>query len=209
MNASSLALKLLREFPEEIQEYFKKLDKKCQKRRIILRLSSGQTVNMGNGRCSGYFDYQTKELAVSLGSGWENAFTTAIHEANHMAQAFDKRSIWHTKIADNHRKFFEWLNGKNFRDPRILASGAMAIERDCERRTVAEIRKKYSHLLNADKYLILANCQLGAHKWMLNHRSWLKKTPYNKKLMAHCPSRLFRSFADIPENLELAMERFL
>lgn len=209
MTASSLALKLLREFPEEIQEYFKKLDKKCQKRRIILRLSSGLCVNANGGRCSGYFDYQKKELAVALGSGWEHSFKIALHEEQHYKQQFDPKSICHTKINDNHAKFFQWLAGKNFKNPRILAMSAMAIERDCERRTVAEIRKKYSHLINPESYSVQANAYLASYYWQMKHRSWLKKTPYNRKLMAHCPPKLFRSFADIPENLELAMERFL
>lgn len=209
MNAPSSALKLLREFPEEIQDYFQKLEKKCQKRRITLRLGAGYTVNMGGGRCSGYYDSFNKVLAVALGRGWEHSFAVALHEWSHCQQHFDSKSIWHTKISDNHTKFFQWLAGKNFKEPRILARSALVLERDCERRTVAEIRRRYSHLINPEKYLLRANCYLASHYWMVKHRSWLKKTPYSRKLMAHCPPKLFKSFEDISETLKLAMERYL
>lgn len=209
MKASSLALKMLRSFPEEIQEYFRKLDKKCQKRRITLKLTSGLAINSSGGRCSGHYDSFNKEIVVALGKGWEHSFMIAIHEWQHCQQHFDPRSVWHTKISDNHTKFFQWLAGKNFKEPRILAQSALVLERDCERRTIAEIRKKYSHLIDPESYSVRANTYLASYLWCYNHRSWLKKTPYNRKLMAHCPPKLFRSFADIPENLELAMERFL
>jgi hypothetical protein len=209
VKASSLALKQLREFPSEVQEYFYKLDKRCQKRRITLRLSSGMTVNNECGRCSGYYDSFNKELAVALGRGWEHAFSIAIHEAAHASQEADSRSVWHTKISDNHTKFFQWLAGKNFKEPRILAQSAMVLERDAERRALAEIRKKYSHLIDPEKYALAANAHLAGYLWCAENRSWFKKSPYDRRLMAHCPPKLFRSFADIPGNLIAAMDRYL
>jgi hypothetical protein len=209
MNASSLALKMLREFPSEVQEYFYKLDKRCQKRRITLRLSSGLAVNNECGRCSGYFDSFNRELAVALGKGWEHAFQVAIHEAAHASQEADSRSVWHTKISDNHTKFFQWLAGKNFKEPRILAQSAMVLERDAERRALAEIRKKYSHLIDPEKYTLRANCYLAGHAWLVKNRRWFRRSPYDRRLMAHCPSKLFRSFDDIPDNLIAAMDRYL
>ncbi len=199
---------MLREFPLEIQEYFRKLDQKCQKRLITLKLTSGRNIN-SNGRCSGQYDSFHKELVVALGKGWEHSFLTALHEWSHCDQHFDYKSIWHTKISDNHTKFFLWLKGENFEEPRILAQSALAIESDCERRTVLEIRKKYSHIIDPSRYIVRSNCYLAAHLLMMNRRSWLKKSPYDYKIMAHCPPKLIKSFADIPKNLELAMERFL
>jgi len=209
VKASSLALKQLREFPSEVQEYFYKLDKRLKKQNITLRLSAGMAVNNECGRCSGYYDSFGGELAVALGRGWEHAFSIAIHEASHHAQRMDNRSVWHTKISDNHAKFFQWLAGKNFREPRILAQAAMCLERDCERRALAEIRKKYSHLIDPEKYALRANCYLAGHYWISQNRRWFRKSPYNRKLMAHCPPKLFRSFADIPDNLIAAMNRYL
>lgn len=209
MKASSLALKQLLKFPSEVQDYFHKLDKRLQKQKITLRLSSGMAVNNECGRCSGYYDSFGGELAVALGKGWEHAFAIALHEASHHAQRMDTRSVWHTKISDNHTKFFQWLAGKNFKEPRILAMSAMILERDCERRTLAEIRKKYSHLIDPEKYAVKSNAHLAGYFWVFSNRRWFRKSPYDRKLMAHCPSKLFRSFADIPENLIAAMDRFL
>lgn len=209
MEASSKTKKILRSFPQEVQDYFWKLDKRLAKKKFKLIVSSGLSVNLNGGRCSGYYDERNKVLKVALGKGWEHSFGVCIHEASHHIQATNKSSIWHTKIGKNHTKFFEWLGGKNFRNPRLLATCAMALEKDCERRAAAEIRKKYSHLLNPESYCIKANAYLASYFWQFSHRSWLKKTPYNRKLMAHCPPKLFRDFSEISETLELAMERYL
>lgn len=209
MKASSLAKKLLRGFPKEIQEYFHKLDKRCQRRRITLRLSSGLAVNNECGRCSGYFDSFNKELAVALGKGWEHAFSIAIHEAAHAAQEADKRSVWHTKISDNHTKFFQWLAGKNFRNPRVLAMSALVLERDCERRALAEIRKKYSHLIDPEVYKAKAISYVYSYLWMLKTRKWLKKSPYQTKLVNICIKyRMTNSFS-LPPELERAFNLYL
>lgn len=209
MVASSKTKKMLRSFPQEVQEYFLKLDKKLAAKKIKLILGSGLSINGFGQRYSGYYDSHNKVLKVALGRGWKHAFGVALHENNHVAQEMDKSSVWHTKIGKNHGKFFEWLGGKNFRNPRLLAQSTMALERDCERRTAAEIRKKYSHLLNVNEYITKANCYLSGHFWCLKHRSWFRKTPYTRKLMAHCPPKLFRDFSEISETLELAMERYL
>lgn len=209
MEITSAAAKILRSFPEEVQDFFLKLEKRCKKRGITLRLSSGKAVNNFGGRCSGYFDDVNKQLAVALGKGWEHSFSVAIHESQHMAQKFDPRSIWHTSINKKHSNFFYWLAGKDFSNPKELARAAMILERDCERRTIAEIRKKYSHLIDPECYTIQANCYLASYKWCLGHRKWLRKSPYDRRLMAHCPPKLFKDFSDISENLEMAMERYL
>ena len=209
MQATSAALNILRSFPEEIQDFFWRLDKKCTKRRVELKLTSGQSINFGGGRCSGLYDSFNRQLVVALGRGWEHCFPIAIHEWNHCQQHFDPKSVWHTQIAENHAKFFQWLAGKNFSNPRVLAQSAMILERDCERRTIIEIRKKYSHIIDPTWYATRANTYLGAHAWMLKHRSWLKKSPYNRRLMAYCPPKLFKSFDEISEDLEMAMEKFL
>jgi hypothetical protein len=208
MKASSLAKKMLREFPEEVQNYFFYLDKKCQKNNITLRLSSGFCVN-NVGRCSGYFDSLGGELAVALKRGWEHSFAVAIHESAHLDQKNDFKSIWHSEIAEEHSLFFQWLGGKNFKNPEKFALSAMLLERDCERRALKLIRQKYSHLIDPEKYILRSNCYLAGHAWILKNRRWFRKSPYVSKLMAHCPSKLIKSFDDIPENLTLAMDRFL
>lgn len=210
MEASSAAKKILRSFPREVQEYFEKLDKRCQKHGIILKLSSGLSLNFGNGRASGLMDAFNKKLSVALGKGWEHAFRVALHESSHLDQALDSRSVWHNPTIDeNYNKFFQWLSGANHKNPEKLVSAVIAIERDCERRTLLKIRKKYSHLIDPEQYARLANAYLASHRWILKNRRWLRDTPYNRKITAHCASKLWRSFDNLPEALEMAMDRYL
>lgn len=209
MKASSLARKMLRQFPEEVQNYFCQSDEILQREGLTLILSHGKCVNNAGGRCSGFYDSFNKELKVALGRGWEHSFCVFIHEMQHHAQANDLNSVWHTEIAEDHALFFEWLAGKNHKNPEKLALGAMLLERDAERRALKLIRRKFSHIIDPTRYLLRANCYLAGHFHILKNRRWFRKTPYSPKLMAHCPSKLIRSFSDIPNNLVLAMDRFL
>jgi len=209
MKITSKAKKLLKTFPDEIQKYFFLSDKKLLKLGYKIILTHGASVNLGGGRCSGYYDEQNKVLKVALGKGWEHSFCVFLHEMQHHAQRMDPKSIWHTKISDNHTKFFQWLAGKNFRNPRVLAMSALVLERDCERRALAEIRKKYSHLIDPEVYAIKANAHLAGYFWVYQNRRWFKKSPYDRRLMAHCPAKLFRTFDDISDNLIAAMDRYL
>jgi len=209
MKASSLAKKMLREFPEEVQNYFWELDKKCQKYHVTLRLSSGHCVNNAGGRCSGYFDGFGNELVVALKRGWEHSFAVALHESSHLDQKNDSSSVWHSEISEDHALFFEWLAGKNHKNPEKLALGAMLLERDAESRALKLIRRKFSHLICPTRYLLRSNCYLAGYAHVLKNRRWFRKTPYTPKLMAHCPHKLIKSFADIPDNLMAAMDRFL
>ena len=50
-----------------MREYFEKLDQKCQKHGILLKIGGGKALNMGKSRCGGYFDESERVLAVAIG----------------------------------------------------------------------------------------------------------------------------------------------
>jgi hypothetical protein len=208
MKASSRAKKILKSFPRDVQEYFAEIDETLQKQGYTLFLGGGKYLN-NNGRCGGYFDDINKVLAVSMNRSLESVLSTLIHEYSHYQQKNDKNSIWHNyRIYNGHSRFFYYLDGKRIYKHKDALMGAIRLEADCERRAI-KLAKKWQKYINLESYQSKANAYILSYHHMLKTGKWLKKSPYDRKIIAHSPNRLLRSYAKVPCELEKAFDRYL
>ena len=208
MKASSRARKILKFFPQDVQEYFAEIDKTLQKQGYTLFLGGGKYLNNG-GRCGGYFDDVNKVLAVSMGRDLESVLSTLIHEFSHYQQKIDKSSIWHNyRIYNGHSRFFYYLGGKRIYKHKDAALSAVKLEADCERRAV-KLAKRWPKYINMERYCSKANSYILSYHYMLKTGKWLTKSPYDRKIIAHSPDKLLRSYARVPERLSMAFDRWL
>lgn len=203
------AKKIFQKFPRDVKEYFQKLDKKCQKHGITLKVGGGKAFNLG-GRCGGYFDDTNKILAVAIGiKNIGKIIALAEHEANHMRQWLNPRSIWHRKgIKNGHARFSYYLAGQRIYKAEQCMMATLAIEHDCERKTLRALRKwqKYVNLKQATKR---ANSYLLSHWHMLETKKWPTNTPYDQKILKHCPDSLVKNPRKVPESLKKAFRKYL
>lgn len=208
METCSKAKKILATFPPDIRGYFEKLDRRCQKHGITLLLGSGKAL-YSDGRCGGYFCNHIKVLAVAIGGEIGDVLNCAIHEEMHLSQALNPRSIWHKKgILTGHSRFFKHLSGERIYKPRQAVLAAISLEADCERRTLRAL-KKWQKYVNLKLAARKATAYVMAHWWMLETGKWPKKSPYNKKILAHCPDTLVRSNSKPSWRLKMAFDRYL
>lgn len=208
MKASSLAKKILKTFPEDVQEYFFKIDEKLKKRGVTLFFGSGKSLYKG-GKCSGYFCPTSKTLAVAIGRGLEDFLSDFFHEYSHYLQYANKNSIWHNyRIYNGHSRFFGYLDGKKIYKPQKAALAAIRLEADCERRAI-KLAKKWQKYINLEAYQAKANAYILSYHHMLKTGKWLKKSPYDRKIIAHSPTKLMRDYRKVPWRLEAAFDRWL
>jgi hypothetical protein len=209
MKMDTRAKKIFKKFPRDVKEYFQKLDKKCQKHGITLKVGGGKAFNLG-GRCGGYFDDTNKILAVAIGiKNIGKIIALAEHEANHMRQWLNPRSIWHRKgIKNGHARFSYYLAGQRIYKAEQCMMATLAIEHDCERKTLRALRKwqKYVNLKQATKR---ANSYLLSHWHMLETKKWPTNTPYDQKILKHCPDSLVKNPRKVPESLKKAFRKYL
>lgn len=205
MRITSAARKILKSFPQDVQDFFAAKDKELSLNGFALVLSHGRSVNNGGGRCSGFFDSALKEIRVALGN--EHPLQIFLHEVNHASHFLEEDSVWHTESLKADR-FWAWIKGAYERHPERLVLSVMKIEHDCERRTLLEIKKNWSHLIDPKAYAAMSNAYVASHVHILETRSWLKKSPYVSKITAHAPTELVE-IGDWPENLMAALKKFL
>lgn len=210
MKLDSRARKILKKFPRDVQEYFYKLDKKCQKHGITLVLRGGKALNL-NGRCGGYFDSANKVLAVAIGvKNIGKILALAEHEATHcFSQFLNPRSIWHKKgIMTKHARFSYYLSGQKIYKPKDCMLATANLELDCERKTLRAL-KKWQKYVNLESTTKRANSYILSHWHMLETKKWPTNTPYDRKILKHCPSSLIKNVQDVPENLMKAFGKYL
>lgn len=211
MKLDSRARKILRKFPRDVQEFFKKLDKRCQKHQILFKISGGRALNAG-GRCGGYFDSENRTLAVAIGgkNSLGNIISLVEHEASHcFGQFLNPRSIWHKKgIISKHSRFAYYLAGERIYQPKECAMASILLELDCERKTLRKL-KKWQKYVNLKTATLRANSYLLSHWHMLETRKWPVNTPYDRKILKHCPESLIKNPQDVPEGLRMAFRKYL
>lgn len=207
MRANSQARSILNEYPDDVKQFFANLDEKCESRRISLVLSPFKTITISSGRCSGYFDPFNKKLAVCLGNDLEKSLSVAIHESCHLDQEADYNSVWYEHY-DNYSDFFSWIEGSRRKKPFELVQSAIAIEADCERRALKQVRKNWSHIINPKEYAKRAAVYIYFYLYCYQTRNWSNK-PFVEEIIEACPAKIPRKVEVIPQKLLKQFERFL
>ncbi len=209
MIADSKARKILRSFPKDVREYFVEIDNFCKKAKITFKISSGLALN-SNGRCGGYFCNQTKTLAVAIGiKNLSKIIPLVEHERQHIRQFLNPRSIWYKKgIITGHARFSNYLSGHRIYKARECCMATLALELDCERKTIRAL-KRWSKYLDMSKTLRRTNSYLLSHWKMLETGKWPSKSCYDNKILAHCPDEFLKDYRKVPWRLKLAFDRYL
>ncbi len=208
MKASSRARKILKSFPQDVQKYFLKIDKKLQKQGYTFFLGGGKSL-YNSGKCSGYFCPTSRVLAVSIGGLLEDSISTLTHEYCHYLQYKNKSSIWHScKIYSGHQRFLNYLSGSKIYKARECTIAALLLELDCEKRAIRALKRwpKYIDINLAKKS---ATAYILSHWWMLENRKWPTTSIYSKKILCHCPNKFLKSYLNVPEKIAIAFKRHL
>lgn len=182
--------------------FVKDVRDKCREHGIRFYASKGKYLRLSsNIRAGGYFDDVTKTLAYAKGHSM--ALSLLAHESCHLDQFVEAPEMWAN--ADQLPILDEWLSGKNFPKEKIrkCIEAAIALELDCEKRTVEKI-KKYNLPIDIKKYIKQANTYLFFYLWLENTRRWSSpnNSPYkNEEIIAAAPSRFLTDYSVIPDKI--------
>lgn len=209
MKASSAARKILNKFPQDVRDYFLEIDELCKYHGVTFYLGAGKSVN-ASGRCSGYFDYHKKILAISLKHSLESIISLCAHESNHLRQWANPKSKWHTqRLYKGHNRFFSFLGGaKIYKKDRAL-SQAVSLELECERLAVREIKRRWTKYINLTEYQKQSSAYLFSYLYMGETGKWPVTSPCVKNISKHSPPKLLRVYKTIPPKMRIAFDKYL
>jgi len=169
----------------KINKFISDLEEKCLEHNITLFtpntpgvLYPGESI-----QTNGYFDPEKRILACATGKELNQWLLILIHESSHMDQFIEKDPVFDVLLGLD--ETFKWINGLETPDfvkiDEEIKNG-IAVEVNCEKRTVEKI-KKYGleFIASADVYTQKSNAYALFYLWMRQKRSWYKIgfEPYN------------------------------
>ena len=170
---------------------------RCKKLGITLSLSPKTYVVSGESKCSGYFDYENKVLAVALGfKDWK---TTLLHEYSHMCQWEENSKEWRNYENTEKNQEYDlddYLAGKPVPVKHVdaIIKKTIALEVDCERRVVGLLEAFGFSEKSISEYKQKANAYALFYHQMKKHKKWYapKSAPYKvKKFWSQMPADLY------------------
>jgi hypothetical protein len=203
---------ILNSFPKDVQDYFYEINEKCAKHGVKFRVSSGSVVYSGGGSCGGFFSDSPKELAIAVNKPLKWVIATLVHEDSHFDQWLNRQSIWHNqKVSRNFNSFFDWLlKIKNIKNPTETAKHVIALESDCERRSIKKIKKRWSHIISPETYAQSANAYMFSYLYMAQSRKWISETIEikNKCFYRNFPQKILSKFENLSEEYFELFQRY-
>jgi len=180
-------INLTEEQQSKINKFISDLEQKCSEHNINLLIPNtpGVQYPSGNTLTNGYFDSDNRVLACATGKELNQWLPILIHEASHMDQFLENDPVFNESLGLD--ETFKWNEGSENVDfnkiNNEIASG-IAVEVDCEKRTVEKI-KQYGleFVVGIEEYIQKSNAYVLFYLWMKKNRSWYKIgfEPYNVK----------------------------
>lgn len=138
---------------------------------ISVLLSPDTTVDSGDGfGCGGFFCDQTKRIAVATGRPEGAWVGVLIHEYSHLTQWIEGAPVWRS-VKEG---MWDWIDGKQIKNPRLAVKTVQDLEADCERRAIRMIRELDAPV-NLERYTRTANAYIHFHNVIADKRKWYRK----------------------------------
>jgi hypothetical protein len=155
----------------------------CEKNGKYFKLAGAPYLRYAGARCSGYCDIYG--LTVAIKKDLDEWLLVFIHEAAHLDQVIEESPIWFNEYAETD-DINVWVKNKQVKNKNIdkYFKAAIALELDCEKRSVAKI-KKYKLPVDVGEYTKKANAYIFSYTVTQLNRKWFEfpyKIPeiYNK-----------------------------
>jgi len=169
--------------------FIEDLKKKCKKYNCTIDIRKNvQYIKCNGKKCSGYFDSKSKIIRIIdffKDSKKNNKILILIHESCHLDQFIENSKVWKDSFIrseDTGVMFDDWLSGKRkFSKSKLskIVRKIYDLELDCEKRTIAKI-KKYKLPHNILDYIQNANSYILLYYISMHLCKWFKNAPYSK-----------------------------
>jgi hypothetical protein len=176
---------------------------------VSVLLQPTKTVDCEGFGCGGYFDEESKTLAVATDRSEQAWLGVLVHEYCHLTQWAEDAPVW--LAADKSQAMWDWLDRKPARNVQEVIRRVQDVEADCERRAIRLIREMAAPV-DLDRYTRTANAYIHFHNVIADKRKWYRPdvvmadTP---SLLAAANATFDRNFSKTPKALREQLERII
>ena len=186
---------------EGVQRFLDDLRIKCRENNIKIKFRRGKRVKIEDGIYGGgYFYYIDREIVVAR----KNIHWLAIlvHESCHLDQYLENTEIWQKSDKWGHQ-LDNWLSGKKVKNLRKAVNSTIALELDCEKRSIKKIAY-YDLPINTITYIQKANAYILYYKYVGQVRRWKPKPYDNPEIYLKMPSRFMSDsyYRKLPDKIK-------
>lgn len=192
------------------EDFYNQKIEELRQEGVTLKLSESDHILYMETRCSGFFI--DSPLTFALAKGRKDSFEIFLHEYSHFTQYKENSPFW----TGNKIHSFEagdiidlWISGKVDLNPVQLDDifrRVMAVEYDCEQRTV-QLIKDNSLDVNIENYIKKANAYVLSYQLVKKYRRWYVEgmSPYSvESIIEKMPSEWKDINEVLSEELEIA-----
>jgi hypothetical protein len=205
--------------PQKYNKIFSDIMDMARKNDVKVTISEDDELPypIGGFEVHGFFvtngKYPKGELGIATGDNSSEWIKVLIHESCHMEQMIEQDLNWtnnfiydgkYNKIKESLDLLEEWISGRNFSKSIIkeLASSALNVELDCERRSAEKI-KKYGLDINVEEYIQQSNSYIYFYRFIEESRMWYEKTPYQtKEVWSKMPKSFNNDYSVISDEMK-------
>jgi len=186
----------------------------CVKNKIGFLLSNEKLVKLSyeddSNKSRGFFDEESRTLAVGTKNPLEEWFGILVHEFNHLNQFLEKK-FCSKKYVDSSINFWEWLNDKkelSNEKAKTMVNLIREFELDCEKRSYKMI-KEMDLGINPEDYIKKANAYMYFYTMVFELKKWYKKPPYAKELVKLMPTEFLdlEEYFNVPDNIRKELKK--
>lgn len=161
-------------------------------------------LNVGAIVCTG--EATKEKLRIATGGNQDDWLPVFIHETSHLDQDTES-PLWFQECEESGKEFEQWLDGKvEHKHPESIAAKVIALEHDCEQRSLAKITK-YKLPVDPIEYAQKANAYLLSYAITIANRQW-ESTPYNDPAIWKKMPEYLLGLAEVKSPSEFLLKAF-
>jgi len=200
---------------EKVKSFIKDLQERCSENGVdlLIKNTTGIPYVTDNSfMVNGYFNDKPRELACAAGKDISQWLTILIHESSHMDQFLESIPEWLNNLDLNETD--KWLAGEDSVDMKRITEEiktAIAVELDCEKRTIDKIKKwGLDNIVDTNEYIQKANAYIMFYLWMKENRKWYEigREPYNlPEIFKEMPKTFDNDYSELSIEIKAALDK--
>lgn len=162
---------------KQLKDFVSHVKSECRENNFTLYLGKGKTVRTSYAMVGGYFDDESRIIAVATDHPLKEWGEILVHETCHMDQYLEQSRYFTPELDDAYEQLNDFFDGKVVENIEESVDKIVMMEADCERRAIKKIQE-FNLPIDITTYAKKANAYLYGYRFMVQYGKWFDSSPY-------------------------------